>query len=57
MFLAGGDAGIAARQSAERLAEAGWTRLGAGGEPAAIVAAARRKLKRPNSWLRPGDLL
>jgi len=51
------DAGIAARQSAESLAEAGWTRLGAGGERAANVAAARRKLKRSNSWLRPGDLL
>ena len=52
-----GFAFLAARQSADSLAEADWTRLGAGGELAATVAAARRKLKRSNSWRRPGDLL
>ena len=31
--------------------------LEASGGLAATVAAARRKLKRSNSWLRPGDLL
>ena len=51
------DAGVAARQSADPLAEPGWTRLDAGGGLAATVAAARRKLKRSDSWRRPGDLL
>jgi aminoglycoside phosphotransferase family enzyme/cytidylate kinase len=51
------DAGIATRQSTETLAEPGWMRLEASGGLAATVTAARRKLKRSNSWLRPGDLL
>ena len=51
------DAGIAARQSAETLAEPGWSSLEAGGGLAATVTAARRRLKRSNSWLRPGDLV
>jgi hypothetical protein len=51
------DAWIAARQSAEKLAEPGWSRLNASGPLAATVAAARRKLKRSNSWRRPGDLV
>jgi len=51
------DAAIAARQSAETLAEPGWRGLGASGDLAAAVTAAQRRLKRSNSWRRPGDLL
>jgi aminoglycoside phosphotransferase family enzyme/predicted kinase len=51
------DAGIAARQSAESLAEPGWSALEASGDLAATVTAAQRHLKRSNSWLRPGDLV
>jgi aminoglycoside phosphotransferase family enzyme/cytidylate kinase len=51
------DAAIAARQSAEALAEPGWSGLEASGGLAATIAAARRKLKRSNSWLHPGDLV
>lgn len=51
------DAAIAARQSADPLAEPGWTSLDAGGGFAPTVTAARRKLKRSNSWLHPGDLV
>ncbi len=51
------DVAIAARQSAEKLAEPGWMSLEASGGLAATVTTARRKLQRSNSWLRPGDLL
>ena len=51
------DAAIAARQSAETLADPGWTKLDADDGLAAAVTAARRKLKRSDSWRRPGDLV
>ncbi len=51
------DPEIAARQSAEKLAEPGWRRVEASDELAATVTAAQRHLKRSNSWLRPGDLV
>lgn len=51
------DAGIAARQSAETLAEPGWSRLAASDGLAATVTIAQQRLKRSNSWLRPGDLV
>ncbi len=51
------DAAIAARQSAEKLAEPGWMSLAASDGLASTVTAAKRKLKRANSWRRQGDLL
>jgi len=51
------DGGIAARQSAETLAEPGWRTLEASGDLAATVTTAQRRLKRSNSWRRPGDLV
>jgi hypothetical protein len=51
------DAAVAARQSAETLVEPGWRRLAANDGLAATVTIAQRRLKRSDSWRRPGDLI
>jgi predicted kinase len=51
------DADVAARQSADPLAEPGWSRLAANDGLAATVKIGRQMLKRSNSWRRSGDLV